>query len=173
MESFLAHLLLFLGMLAGLAAIPFGLPGAGIILLSIFIYALLTHFSAAVGIPLFVVLCIFTLVAETADNWLTAVGARSYGASTASMWLSFLGGLVGALMIGGPLAVAFGPFGPVAAGFIGAFAVVVGYELYLGRNMREALQAGWGTFLGRMAGMVLKLVISIAMITAVALAIAF
>ncbi|PYS01456.1 MAG: hypothetical protein DMG12_15480 [Acidobacteria bacterium] len=39
--------------------------------------------------------------------------------------------------------------------------------------MREALQAGWGTFLGRMAGMVLKLVISIAMITAVALAIAF
>jgi hypothetical protein len=173
MEPFLAHLLLFLGMLAGLVSIPFGLPGAAVILLCVFIYGLLTDFNAAVGIPLFVVLCIFTLVAETADNWLTAVGARRYGASTASMWLSFLGGLIGALMIGGPLAVVLGPLGPVAGGFIGAFAVVVGYEVYLGKSMHEALHAGWGTFLGRMAGMVLKLVISIAMITAVALAIAF
>jgi uncharacterized protein YqgC (DUF456 family) len=76
-------------------------------------------------------------------------------------------------MIGAPLALAFGPLGPVAGGFIGAFAVVVAYELYGGKNMRGALEAGWGTFVGRMAGIVLKLVISIAMITAVALSIAF
>ncbi len=172
-ESFLAYFLLFFGMLAGLATIPFGLPGVGIILLCIFVYALLTDFNAAVGIPFFVVLCVLTIVAETADNWLTAIGARRYGASTASMWLSFLGGIIGALMIGGPLAVLLGPLGPLAGGFIGAFAIVVGYELYLGKNLRAALEAGWGTFLGRMAGIVLKLVIAIAMITAVTLAIAF
>jgi len=172
-DSVLASFLLFLGMLAELATIPFGLPGTGIILLCILAYALLTEFSAGVSVPFFVILCVLTVVAETADNWLTAVGARHYGASTASMWLSFLGGLVGAVMIGGPLAFLFGPLGPLAGGFIGAFAVVVGYELYLGKNMRAALKAGWGTFLGRMAGIVLKLVIAIAMITAVVLAIAF
>jgi uncharacterized protein YqgC (DUF456 family) len=54
---------------------------------------------------------------------------------------------------------------------VGAFAIVVVHELFLRRNLQEALRAGWGTFLGRMAGMILKFVISIAMIVAVAVAI--
>jgi hypothetical protein len=160
-------------MLVGLATIPFGLPGTGIILLCIFIYALLTSFGGAVGVAFFIGLCILTVIAETADNWLTAVGARRYGASTGSIWLSFLGSLVGAIVVGGPLAIALGPLGPVVGAFAGAFAIVVGYEFYLGKSTPEALQAGWGTFLGRMAGIVLKLVISVAMIIAVAVAILF
>jgi uncharacterized protein len=159
-------------MLVGLATIPFGLPGAAIILLSVFIYALLTDF-AVIGVTFFIFLAVLTLIAETADNWLTAVGARRYGASTGSVWLSFLGGLAGAIVIGGPLAVIFGPLGPVAGGFAGAFAVVVVYELNRHGNWNEALRAGWGTFLGRMAGIVLKVVISIAMIIAVVLAVVF
>ena len=166
-------LLLFLGMLFGLALIPFGFPGTFIILLSIFIYALLTDFHAAVGVPFLIFLGVLTLIAETADNWLTAVGARRYGASTASVWLSFLGCILGAVVIGGPLAIVLGPLGPVAGGFAGAFGVVVANEFYRHGNLNEALRAGWGTFLGRMAGIVLKLVISIAMIIAVAWAIVF
>ena len=65
---------------------------------------------------------------------------------------------------------AFGPLGPVVGGFLGAFAIVVAHEMYLHGNFIEALRAGWGTFLGRMAGMVLKFVISVAMIMAVAAA---
>ena len=172
-ESFLAYFLLFFGMLAGVATIPFGLPGVGIILLCIFVYALLTDFNAAVGIPFFVVLCVLTIVAETADNWLTALGAGRYGASTASMWLSFLGGLLGAILIGGPLAVVLGPLGPVAGGFAGAFLIVVAYERTHGKDWHSALAAGWGTFVGRMAGIVLKLVIAVAMIIAVTVAILF
>jgi uncharacterized protein YqgC (DUF456 family) len=57
--------------------------------------------------------------------------------------------------------------------FLGAFAIVVAHEMYLRRNFLEALRAGWGTLLGRMAGMVLKLVISMAMIMAVAAALLF
>ena len=160
-------------MLFGLAIIPFGFPGTFIILLSIFIYALRTDFSAGVGIPFFVFLCILTLIAETADNWLTAVGARRYGASRSSMWLSLLGGLAGAVILGGPMAFILGPIGPVAGGFAGAFGIVVGYEFYRNRNLNEALRAGWGTLLGRMAGIVLKVVISVAMIIAVAWAVVF
>lgn len=160
-------------MLFGLATIPFGFPGTFIILLSVFIYALLTDFSAAIGVPFFIFLGVLTLIAETADNWLTAVGARRYGASTGSMWLSFLGGLLGAVLIGGPMAIIFGPLGPVAGGFAGAFGIVVVYEFYRHHNWNAALRAGWGTFLGRMAGIVLKLVISVAMIIAVVWAIVF
>ena len=146
------YLLLFLGMLVGLATIPFGLPGTGIILLCIFIYALLTGFGGAVGVAFFVCLCVLTVIAETADNWLTAVGARRYGASTASIWLSFLGGLVGAIVVGGPLAIALGPLGPVVGGFAGAFAIVVGYEFYLGKSTPEALRAGCGNISGKNGG---------------------
>jgi uncharacterized protein YqgC (DUF456 family) len=116
----------------------------------------------------FVVLCVFTLLAETADNWLTAIGARRFGASSGSMWLSLLGGLAGAIIIGGPLALVVGPLGPVAGAFAGAFLIVFLSERARGKNTREALRAGWGTFLGRMAGIVLKFVIAIAMIVAVA-----
>jgi uncharacterized protein YqgC (DUF456 family) len=172
-DSFWEHLLLFLGMILGLISIPFGFPGTLIILGCVLIYGLVTQFAAGVGVPFFIFLCVLTLAAETADNWLTAIGAKRYGASTGSMWLSFAGGLIGAIVIGGPLAVAFGPLGPILGGFIGAFLIVVVHEMYLHRNFAHALQAGWGTFLGRMAGMVLKFVLSVAMIIAVALAIFF
>ena len=170
MDSFWERIFLFLGMILGLVSIPFGFPGALIILGCVLIYALVTHFTGGIGVAFFVFLCVLTLAAETADNWLSAIGARRYGASTRSMWLSFVGGIVGAIVVGGPLAVAFGPLGPVVGGFLGAFAIVVAHEMYLHGNFVEALRSGWGTFLGRMAGMVLKFVISVAMIMAVAAA---
>jgi uncharacterized protein len=166
-----AELLLFVGMLAGLVSILFGLPGAAIILACILVYALFTGFSGGIGVALFIALSVLTLVAETADNWLTAVGAKRYGASTGSMWLSFFGGLVGAIIVGGPLSLVFGPLGPVAGGFAGAFAVVVLYEYNIHHDWQEAFRAGWGTVLGRMAGMVLKVIIAIAMIITVAIAV--
>jgi len=162
------QVLLFAGMLLGLAVIPFGLPGTIIILVCVLIYAVMTDFSAGIGVAFFVVLCVFTLLAETADNWLTAIGARRFGASSGSMWLSLLGGLAGAIIIGGPLALVVGPLGPVVGGFAGAFLIVFLSERARGKDTREALRAGWGTFLGRMAGIVLKFVIAIAMIVAVA-----
>jgi uncharacterized protein YqgC (DUF456 family) len=164
---------LFAGMIFGLICIPFGLPGVIIILGFIFIYALVTHFASGIGASFFIVLCVLTLLAETADHWLGAIGARRYGASRTSVWLSFVGGIAGAVMIGGPMAIVFGPLGPIAGGFLGAFAIVAAHEFYLRRKSVEALRAGWGTILGRMAGMVLKVVISAAMIIAVAAAMLF
>jgi uncharacterized protein YqgC (DUF456 family) len=172
-ESVLERAVLFAAMIFGIVSIPFGFPGTIIILASVFVYALATHFAAGIGVTFFVVLCLLTLIAETADNWLSAIGARRYGATTGSIWLSFIGGVGGAILIGGPMSVLLGPLGPIAGGFIGAFAIVVAHELYLRKNLREALRAGWGTFLGRMAGMVLKVVISAAMIISVAAAMLF
>ena len=173
MAPLLERVLLFVGMILGLVSIPFGLPGTVIILGAILIYAIVTHFNAGIGIPFFIVLCIMTLLAETADNWLSAIGARRYGASTGSIWLSFVGGIGGAVFIGGPLAIPLGPLGPIAGGFIGTFAIVVAYEFYRRKNWMEALKAGWGTIVGRMAGIILKVVIAAAMIISVAVAMLF
>jgi uncharacterized protein YqgC (DUF456 family) len=164
---------LFVGMLIGLITIPFGLPGVFIILGCVYIYAFATDFNGEIGIPFLMVLTVLTIAAETADNWLTAIGAKRYGASSGSIWLSFLGGLLGAIFIGGPLAFLLGPLGPIAGGFIGAFGAVVAHELYLGKNRAEALRAGWGSFLGRMAGIMLKVVLAVAIIIAVAVAVLF
>jgi uncharacterized protein YqgC (DUF456 family) len=84
------------------------------------------------------------------------------------MWLALVGGVAGAIMIGGPLAFVLGPLGPVAGGFAGAFLAAFFYERSQGKDRRDALRAGWGTLLGRMAGIVLKFVIAVAMIVAVA-----
>ena len=168
--EFLLGFLAFALMLLGLLSIPFGLPGTAIILAGVFIYAFSTGFDGEIG-PWFVAtMCVLTLVAETADNWLTMLGARRFGASKKSMWMSFIGGVLGAIVIGGPLALVFGPLGPVIGGFVGAFAIVVALEYNRAGNWREALRAGWGTFLGRMAGIVLKLIIAVAMLAAVAIA---
>ena len=160
-------IVLILGMLLGVVAIPFGLPGVAIILASVLVYAVLTGFGAGVSGLFFGVLCVLTVIAETADNWLTALGARRFGASRASMWLSVLGGLAGAILIGGPAAFLLGPFGPIAGGFAGAFLIVFVYERYTGKNTRDALRVGLGTLLGRTAGILLKLLIAITMIAAV------
>src|SRR5262245_28611669 len=166
----LATILLLIAMILGLVTIPFGLPGAAIILLSVLVYALVMGFGALIGVPLFVLLCVLTVIAETADNWLAAIETRRYGGSAASIWLSFFGGLAGAAILGGPLVFIFGPLGPVAGGFAGAFVAVVVYEYRRHGNIREAFRAGWGTMLGRSAGLLLNMVIAVAIITAVAIA---
>ena len=171
MDIILGYVLLFAGMLLGLSIIPLGFPGTIVILICTLIYAVLTHFAAGVGVGFFIVLCVLTVISETADNWLTAVGTRHYGGSTSSMWLSFFGGLGGAILIGGPLALMLGPLGPVAGGFAGAFLLVYLNEYSKRRDTRHALRAAWGTFVGRMAGILLKLVIGVAMIIAVAVSI--
>jgi uncharacterized protein YqgC (DUF456 family) len=167
----IGNVLLFAGMLFGLLVIPLGMPGAAIILVSVLIYALATGFNEPFGVSFIIVLAILTAIAETADNVLTALGARRFGGSSASMWMSMVGGLVGAILLGSPLAFVFGPLGPLAGGIVGAFAVVVLYEYQRGKDARAALRAGWGTFLGRMAGTMLKLVIAIGMFIAVSAAI--
>src|SRR5262249_13592092 len=137
----LSHVLLFAGMVLGLAIIPFGFPGTILIFISILIYAISTHFAAGVGVAFFVVLCVLTLIAETADNWLSAISTRHYGGSTGSMWLSFLGGLLGAVVLGGPLALIFGFLAPIVGGFAGAFLAVFLNEYRRQEDVRQALRA--------------------------------
>lgn len=162
-----ANLLLFTGVAVGLVIIPFGLPGIGVIFGSALLYALATQFSS-ISLNLILVLGVLTILGETADNWLMAAGAKRFGASNTAAWLSLLGGFLGALILGPFLAVALSVFGPVAGAFLGAFVAVILYEYRQKQNWSEALRAGWGTLLGRVAGIALKMVLGVSMAAAVA-----
>ena len=171
--EFLGYLLLCLAMIAALVTIPFGLPGVGLILLAVGIYSVITRFSSAVGLNLFLLFCGLTVVAETADNWLMALGAQKFGASRTAIWLSFLGGLLGTLLFGPLLALVMGLLGPFVGAFLGSFLIVFLYEYRKRGHPREALRAGWGTVLGKTAGIVLKMAIGMGMVLTVMLKIIF
>jgi uncharacterized protein YqgC (DUF456 family) len=79
--SLLGHFLLFLGIATGLLIIPLGLPGVAVIFVSALLYALITDFGTRISPGFLVVLGVLMIIAETADNWLMAFGAKKFGAS--------------------------------------------------------------------------------------------
>ena len=89
-----------------------------------------------------------TVLVTILDYLVPAAGAKRYGATKFGVWGSILGLLVGFFV--------FPPFGL----FLGGFAGAVAGELLAGRAGREALRAGWGSFVGYLAGMGLKLALS-------------
>ena len=171
--EFLGYLLLLIGMCAGLLMIPFGLPGVGVILLSTVIYSFATGFNAVVSFKLLIIFGVLTLLAETADNWLMALGARKFGASRTAMWLSFVGAIWGSVLLGSLLALIIGVLGPFVGAFAGSFLTVFLYEYVQRKQAREALRAGWGTVLGRTAGIVLKMTIGVGMVLTILIKIIF
>ena len=82
------------------------------------------------------------------DYAMPLAGARRFGASKRGFWGAFIGMLAGAW--------AFPPFGLILGAFAGA---VVG-ELTAGKDQSKALRAGWGVFVGMMAAMAVKLIVS-------------
>lgn len=99
------------------------------------------------------VLGVAVVLVTILDTVAPVVGARRYGASSAGIWGSVIGMVVGIL---GFLPV--GPLGMLAGAFLGAW---VG-ELFAGKEGAAALRAAWGVFMGTVMGIVLKLVVSLA-----------
>jgi uncharacterized protein YqgC (DUF456 family) len=89
-----------------------------------------------------------TVVVQTLDYILPAVGAKKFGATKYAFWGAIIGLLTGILF--------FPPFGMIICAFLGATVA----ELLAGKKSYEALRAGWGVFVGVMIGMLLKLILS-------------
>jgi len=165
--------LAILVMLAGVLACLVGMPGSVAVLVVSFVLSATTHWQRP---PWWVVLLFLALtaVAETGDNLLSAWGTKRYGGSTKGALWALIGGLVGALSlgwlgppiggIGGPLgSLAGAVLAPIAGGFAGGLLGGYWYELRQGRPKDEARRAGWGAFVGRAAGSLLKAFIAGAM----------
>jgi uncharacterized protein YqgC (DUF456 family) len=158
MEIFYAVLLVIF-LVAALAVIPFGLPGTFLIVFSALLYALATEFAAITWATLALLLA-SALFAEGVEAAAGIMGAKRYGSGNMGILASLLGGIVGALF-GAPF---FLGLGAIPGALFGAFAGAVAAEAVRGRSLKEALRAGWGTFLGRVAGTAVKVAVAVAMV---------
>lgn len=101
------------------------------------------------------------LLTELADNLLSAWMVRKFGASKGSMMAAWIGGLAGAMVgsvIAGLAGLIGSAMGALAGAFVGAYGAVYFWERRAKRSQREAARVAWGTVIGRLLGIAVKLI---------------
>ena len=94
---------------------------------------------------MFLIWGIVTIVVSVLDYVVPAWGTKHFGGTKWGIWGSTIGVFVGLF---------FGAVGVIVCPLIGA---ILG-ELMNGKEMKEALRAGWGSFIGLLCGTILKLI---------------
>jgi uncharacterized protein YqgC (DUF456 family) len=125
-------------------------PSTPLIAVGAIIYGFMTGFER-LGVSGVVWVVVLALFAQVLDYVAGIVGARRYGASRAGVWGGVIGSIVGVIVLP--------PFGFLPGALVGAVAA----ELLNRRSAEEAVRAGWGTLLGTLGGVVVKVLIVIAM----------
>jgi len=150
----LAALLAAVG-LAGIV-VP-ALPGLPLVFAGMLLAAWAGGFEE-INVWVVVLLGLLTLLSLAVDFWATAHGARRVGASRKAVVGAVLGTFAG-LFVLFPIGLLLGPFAGALAG-----------ELLHGREWRQAAKVGFGTWLGIVLAVVLKLGLAFAMIGIFAIA---
>lgn len=137
------------------------LPGLPLVFAGMLLAAWAGGFQQ-VGIPMLVLLGVLTLVSLVVDFWATALGAKRVGASRKAILGAVLGTFAGLF---------FGPPGLLLGPFAGALGGELMHRRSLGgRNIGDAAKIGFGTWLGILFGVVLKLGLAFTMLGLFALA---
>jgi len=143
----LGAICIFIGVLGSFVPVIPGPPLSWIGLL-LFQYTSNVAFS-----PIFIgVTGVIALLATLLDYYLPVLGTKKYGGSKGGVWGAIMGLLFAVFF---PV---FGPLGFMIWPFAGAF---IG-ELSQQKNQKNALRAAWGSFVGFLAGSLIKLIISMA-----------
>ena len=153
----LLYLLAAVLVLIGLAGtVRPALPGLPLVFGGMLVAAWTDGFRE-IGIPVIVLLGLLTACSLAIDFWATAHGAKRVGASRKALVGAVLGTFAG---------LAFGIVGLFVGPFVGALAG----ELLHGRELHQAAKVGFGTWLGIVLAVVLKLGLAFAMLGIFALA---
>ena len=149
----LAALLALVG-LAG-TIVP-ALPGLPLVFAGMLLAAWTDGFEQ-VSVWIIVLLGLLTLVSFAVDFWATAHGARRVGASRKAVIGAVIGTFAGLFFF--PVGLLVGPFAGALVG-----------EMLHGREWRQATKVGFGTWIGVVLAVVLKLGLAFAMIGIFAIA---
>lgn len=143
MDIFLL-ILAFLCMLIGIIGciIP-GLPGTPIAYAGLWIAQATTRVDFSWQMLL--VWGIITIVVSILDYVVPAWGTKQFGGTKYGVWGSTIGVFVG---------LAFGAIGVIIGPLVGA---ILG-ELISGKELSNAIRAGWGSFIGILMGTLIKLI---------------
>lgn len=115
-----------------------------------YIGLLLLHFTERYQFSskFLIIWAIITVVVYALDYLIPAWGTKKFGGSKRGVWGSIIGLVIGMFF--------FPPFGIIIGPFVGA---VIG-ELTAGKESKAALKSGFGSFMGFLAGTLLKLIAS-------------
>ena len=144
----IAALLVLVGLIG--VILP-ALPGLPLVFAGMLLAAWAGGFQEIGWVPL-VILGLMTALSFVIDFWATAHGAKRVGASKPAIIGAVLGTFAG-LFVMPPLGLFIGPF-------VGA---LIG-ELIHGREIGNAAKVGFGTWMGILLGVVLKLGLAFAML---------
>jgi uncharacterized protein YqgC (DUF456 family) len=114
------------------------------------------HFTkfADFNVNTLLVLGALAVIIQAFDYIVPAWGAKKFGGSRAGVWGSIIGLIIGIFFL--PL----GPFGII--GILGGpFCGALAGELIAGKETDKALRAAFGTFIGFIAGTLMKLAVAI------------
>jgi uncharacterized protein YqgC (DUF456 family) len=138
--------------IVGLAGVVLpALPGLPVVFVGMLLAAWADGFEH-VGVVILVVLGLLTLLSFAIDFWATAHGAKRVGASRKAIVGAVIGTFAGLFV--------FPPFGL----FVGPFAGALIGELLHKRDLGNAARVGFGTWLGLVLAIVLKLGLAFAML---------
>lgn len=143
MDIVLLVLAFFMMLIGLIGCIVPGLPGAPIAYIGLWIAQATEkiHFSWQFLLIWGIVVVIISVLDYVVPAW----GTKHYGGTKWGVWGSTIGVFVGLFF--GAMGVIFGPL-------VGA---VIG-ELISGKQLNDALKAGWGSFVGILFGTILKLI---------------
>lgn len=153
METVLIVVAFILAVVGIAGSVVPGLPGPPLSCVAL----LLLSFSSVADYPvwLLVVAAVLAVVITVLDYVIPSQSTRKRGGSKAGVWGCNIGLVIS--IIGLP----FGPQGLLGVVFWPFVGAMIG-ELLSGKKFKEAIRAAWGTFLGFLTGMGLKLVYTIA-----------
>ena len=139
--------------IAGLAAIPFGLPGVVIIAAGYLAAGLIDE---AVDWKFFIILASAGVFSEIFEWLVSMYGARKFGTSKRGVIGAVIGAIIGAL-VGVPVFLVGSLLGLLAGAYLGALLV----EYHYSGDMESAMRSAKGALLGRVTAIAVKLIIGV------------
>lgn len=143
--TFVVALLVMVAGVAG-TVVP-AIPGLPLIWIAMLVYGIVEGFKEMTPFFLAVALVV-VILAQVAEHYARAWGAKKYGAGKAGTWGAVIGSIVGLFFM--PIGLLLGPF-------LGA---MLG-ELLVGKSGQEALRAGWGGLVGMLGSVVVNVVLAL------------
>ena len=166
--SIIGYIIFYLFLIIGLGANFVGLPGTAIIFVDALIFSLITNFEK-IHWKILIILGVMALAGELIEHLLTVVGAYKLGSSRRGVY----GAVIGAIILGILMAPLFFGFGALIGAILGAFLGAFLMELSARKKVPSAAKVGIGSMFGRIAAIIIKLMLAVAQIGIIIWAIYF